>query len=149
MMIVYSTVPLLQQVILTVNTVFLVDQMSRIRKAETDFSKALQILQDTLSQSKEKCKQNEERDDDCHDYFLMGPHLTLADIFIVSTLIYPFQMAFDRDYLVLQSFDTVVEWFEKCVRRSEFCAVLGTVEIGSKKTTSNREGAAMPPIPSS
>jgi glutathione S-transferase len=100
-------------------------RLSRTNKAKSDFVKALQILQDSLSVTKKKHDQ--------HDFYLRGLDCTLADIVIVSTLIYPFQMACDRDYLVQQhSLDTVVEWFERCVQRPEFQAVLGKVEIGSK-----------------
>lgn len=97
----------------------------RTAKAKVDFEKALQRLQDSLSDTIKK--------EGCEDICLMGTELTLADIVIVSTLIYPFQMVYDRDYLVGQSsFDMVVRWFEQCVQRPEFVAVLGTVEIGSK-----------------
>lgn len=63
----------------------------------------------------------------------------MADIIIVSTLVYPLQMALDRE--TLTSFGRVVTWFEHCTqRRLEFEAVLGKIIIGSKMATASVEG---------
>lgn len=72
---------------------------------------ALQVLQDQLADKK----------------YLLGDQFTLADIVLVSTLVYPFKLVCDEKFLV--PYDHVVRWFTACVRRPEFLAVLGPVEI--------------------
>ena len=125
-------------------------------KAKNDFINALQVLQHRLIETKTETRSSASTDHTDHEtydnnvgnddgnleeWYLLGPYLTLADIFIVSTLIYPFQMAFNKEYFIQQqqqqecSLQEVVEWFERCVQRPEFQAVLGTVEIGSKLAT--------------
>ena len=122
-------------------------------KAKNDFINALQVLQHRLIETKTETRNTaHERDDNnqgndggnLEEWYLLGPYLTLADIVIVSTLIYPFQMAFNKDDFIQQqqqqqhcSLHEVVEWFERCVQRPEFQAVLGTVEIGSKLDTAS------------
>jgi glutathione S-transferase len=122
-------------------------------KAKNDFINALQVLQHRLIETKtetrntaDETNDNNQGNDDgnLEEWYLLGPYLTLADIVIVSTLIYPFQMAFNRDYFIQQqqqqqqcSLQEVVEWFERCVQQPEFQAVLGWVEIGSKLATAS------------
>ena len=147
----------------------------RTLQAKNDFIKALQVLQRRLIETKtdlpretknldtvddpdqETTDDNKDNDgDDTKDWYLLGSYLTLADIVIVATLIYPFQMAFNKDYFVQQlqqpeqpqqvgSLKAVVEWFERCVQRPEFQAVLGTVEIGSKLATASSSSPTVEP----
>jgi glutathione S-transferase len=139
----------------------------RTLQAKNDFTKALQVLQRRLIETKtelpqprresknpdnahdpdhEKPENNKDNyGDDTKERYLLGSYLTLADIVIVATLIYPFQMAFNKDYFEQSpreqqqgcSLKEVAEWFERCVQRPEFQAVLGTVEIGSKLATAS------------
>ena len=142
----------------------------RTLQAKNDFTKALQVLQRRLIETKtelphptREAKNPDSADDldhettddnnkdndgfDTMEWYLLGSYLTLADIVIVSTLIYPFQMAFHKDYFVQPqpeqpdqqecSLNEVMEWFERCVQRPEFQAVLGMVEIGSKLATAS------------
>ncbi len=86
----------------------------RTLQAKNDFTKALQVLQHRLIETKTELSQptresknpdsahDPDHEDNCGDdtkeRYLLGSYLTLADIVIVATLIYPFQMAFNKDY---------------------------------------------------
>lgn len=83
----------------------------RTTKATGDMKTVLETLQDQL------IKKN----------FLVGEQLTLADIIVVSTLVYPFKLVCDEKFL--EPYNNVVRWFSSCVQRPEFMAVLGSVEI--------------------
>lgn len=83
----------------------------RTAKATDDMKKALQVLQDHLAERE----------------YLVGKEMTLADIVLVSTLVYPFKLVCDEAFL--GPYDRVVRWFTTCVKRPEFVAVLGPVEI--------------------
>ena len=80
-------------------------------KAKKDFGTALQILDGNL---------NEKR-------YLIGNHLTLADIVVVSTLLYPFKLVADPSYL--RPYRNVTRWFQACVSQSEFANVVGKVTM--------------------
>jgi glutathione S-transferase len=97
--------------------------LSRYEKAKADLRVALQMLNDHLKDRE----------------FLVGgggglpgqhptnDGVTLADIVVVSTLLYPFKLVCDPAYLA--PFPHVVRWFQSCVTRPEFHRVLGTVTL--------------------
>ena len=45
----------------------------------------------------------------------MGNQITLADIVVVSTLLYPMKLVCDKNYL--KPFTNVVRWFQTCVNQ--------------------------------
>lgn len=63
--------------------------------------------------------------------YLVGDEITLADIVVVSTLLYPFKLICDKTYL--ESFDHVRRWFTTCVNQPEFRAVVGQVTMCKKE----------------
>jgi elongation factor 1-gamma len=89
----------------------------RTAKATADMKAALQVLQDHLAGNKN---------------YLVNDQLTLADIVLVSTLVYPFKLACDETFL--EPYGNVVRWFTTCIQRSEFQTVLGPVEICKEPT---------------
>lgn len=84
---------------------------TRTTKARADLKAALQVLQDHLTEKN----------------YLVNDEMTLADIVLVSTLVYPFRLVCDEQFL--EPYGNVVRWFKTCASRSEFLAVLGPVEI--------------------
>ena len=90
--------------------------VSRIAKAEADMGNALKILEEHLWKGGEKKK-----------YLVTDHSITLADIVLASTLVYPFQLVFDESFL--RPYSNVVDWFETCVNQPEFQAVVGKVEL--------------------
>mmetsp|Transcript_90256 Transcript_90256/g.260229 ORF Transcript_90256/g.260229 Transcript_90256/m.260229 type:complete len:215 (-) Transcript_90256:622-1266(-) len=88
-----------------------------MEKAKNDMNEALQVLQNQLTN---------------HQY-VVGDVLTLADITIVATLVYPFRLALDPEFL--QPFHKVVDWYRQCRSLPEFLTVMGALEeeSGSKK----------------
>ena len=73
----------------------------------------------------------------------MGNQITLADIVVVSTLLYPMKLVCDKTYL--KPFTNVVRWFQTCVNQPAFAAVVGKVEMC--KTEALAPGQAGPPAP--
>ena len=63
----------------------------------------------------------------------MGTQVTLADIIVVSTLLYPFKLVADKAYL--KDFPQVVAWFTACVQQPEFQQVIGQVTMCKKELT--------------
>ena len=88
-----------------------------------DFKAVLKILQDHL---KEKA-------------FLVGNRVTLADIVLVSTLLYPLKLVCDDSFI--HPFDRVREWFTSCVRQPEFVAILGEIRICKAPSTAPMSSA--------
>ncbi|KAL3916943.1 MAG: hypothetical protein SGILL_004946 [Bacillariaceae sp.] len=94
-------------------------------KAKTDLGVALQLLETYLS------KQQKTQRSLSSFGFLVRPHqMTLADIVVASTLLYPFTLVCDEAYL--QPYPNVVKWFLACVRQPQFVAVVGTIELYKK-----------------
>eukprot|EP00934_Nitzschia_sp_Nitz4_P006270 Nitzschia sp. Nitz4//scaffold5_size260463//55891//56654//NITZ4_000955-RA/size260463-augustus-gene-0.3-mRNA-1//1//CDS//3329555259//6260//frame0 len=91
-------------------------------QAIKDMKTALQLLQDSLNGKR----------------YLVADRLTLADIVLAATLVYPFKLVCDKA-LFLEPYGNVVDWFSRCMALPEFQAVLGTVEICSEPQT--------PPLP--
>lgn len=62
---------------------------------------------------------------------LVGNQVTLADIVVVSTLLYPFKLVADKAYL--KPYEHVLRWFQTCVQQPEFQQVIGTVTMCKKE----------------
>lgn len=75
--------------------------------------------------------------------YLVGNQITLADIVVASTLLYPMKLVCDKNYL--KPFNNVVRWFQTCVNQPAFAAVVGKVELCKKETLA--PGQAGPPAP--
>jgi glutathione S-transferase len=94
-------------------------------KAKTDFAMALQLLETYLS----KQQSNTSGHSPC--CYLVKPHqITLADIVVVSTLLYPFKLVCDETYL--KPYPNVVQWFLACINQPQFVAVVGKTELYKK-----------------
>jgi len=63
--------------------------------------------------------------------FLVGRKITLADIVVVSTLVYPFKMVFDAKFRC--AFPNVCRWFMTCVAMPEFTDVVNEVNLCKKE----------------
>ena len=87
----------------------------RYEKAKTDLGNALTILDAHL----------------LHRTYLVGEQITMADIVIVSALVYPFKLVTDKTYL--KNYNNVTRWFTTCVNQPEFIAVIGTVVMCKKE----------------
>mmetsp|Transcript_20987 Transcript_20987/g.30240 ORF Transcript_20987/g.30240 Transcript_20987/m.30240 type:complete len:104 (+) Transcript_20987:481-792(+) len=64
--------------------------------------------------------------------YLVGDRITLADIVVASTLIYPMKLLCDKAYL--KPYVNAVRWFRTCVSQPEFVAVIGEVTMCKKET---------------
>lgn len=101
--------------------------MFSYEKAKTDLAQGLTKLNDYLLTRT----------------YLVGNQITLADIVVVSTLLYPMKLVCDKTYL--KPFTNVVRWFTTCVNQPAFIAVMGKVELCKKETLA--AGQAGPPAP--
>jgi elongation factor 1-gamma len=63
--------------------------------------------------------------------YLVGHSVTLADICLVSALLYPFKLVADKNYV--KNYPNVMRWFNTCVNQPEFVAVIGTVTLCKKE----------------
>lgn len=63
--------------------------------------------------------------------FLVGNNVTLADIIVVSTLVYPAKFLMDAAFR--KPFPNVFRWFRTCVNQAAFRAVLGEVPLAEKE----------------
>ena len=70
-------------------------------------------------------------------FLVSNQHVTMADIVVVSTLLYPFKLVCDPNYL--QPYPRVVEWFQKCVTQPEFQQILGTVTLCQEELKATTE----------
>ena len=84
-------------------------------KAKVDFAAALAIL-DAHLEGKE---------------YLVNSQITLADITVVSALVYPFKLVCDGKFL--KDYKNVLKWFKRCVGADEFKAVIGEVVLCKKE----------------
>jgi len=86
-------------------------------KAKTDLGNALAKLNAHLAE---------------HKYLAATTtKISLADIVVASTLLYPFKLVCDPNYL--QPYPHVVRWFQACVGAPEFQQVVGTVTLCQKE----------------
>lgn len=67
--------------------------------------------------------------------FLVKDQVTLADIVVASTLLYPFKLVCDQSYL--KEFPSVTRWFQACIDEPEFKQVVGQVIMCKKETTAS------------
>jgi len=63
--------------------------------------------------------------------YLVNHQITLADIVVASTLLYPFKLVCDKNYL--KPFVNVTRWFQTCVNQPEFQQVVGQVTLCKKE----------------
>jgi elongation factor 1-gamma len=71
--------------------------------------------------------------------YLVGDTITLADIMITSTLLYPFKLVADKNYL--KPYGNVQRWFNTCVNQPEFVSVIGKVTLCKKEALANGQTA--------
>ena len=88
-------------------------------KAKADLAKGLSHLETYLAAGEKE--------------YLVGSQVTLADIVVASTVLYPFKLVADRAYL--KPFPAVVQWFQRCVGQAEFQQVIGQVTLCKKELT--------------
>ena len=81
------------------------------KKAQADLATALSVLDGHLKGKS----------------FVVNDQITLADITIACTLVYPFKFVCDKKFL--KPYGNVVRWFQACVTEPEFAAVVGKVEM--------------------
>jgi elongation factor 1-gamma len=93
-------------------------------KAKADLAKGLTTLNDVLLTKT----------------YLVGDQITLADIIVASTLMYPFKLVCDNSYL--KPFTNVTRWFNTCVKQPEFVAVMGQVTMCKKEMLAVGQEAA-------
>jgi len=86
-------------------------------KAKADFARSLSVLEAHLLDKT----------------YLVGHKVTLADIAIVSALVYPFKFVCDPAYL--SPFPNVIRWFETCVNQPQFENVIGKVVFAEVELT--------------
>jgi elongation factor 1-gamma len=65
--------------------------------------------------------------------YMVNDQITLADICVASTLLYPFKLVADKNFL--KPYGNVVRWFTTCVNQAEFKAVTGQVTMCKKELT--------------
>jgi elongation factor 1-gamma len=92
-------------------------------KAKADLAKALAVLEAHLLDKT----------------YMVGHAVTLADITLVSALVYPFKFVADAKYRA--AFPSVVRWFTTCVNQPQFEAVIGKVVFCEKELAAPAEGA--------
>jgi len=70
--------------------------------------------------------------------YLVNDQITLADIILASTLVYPMKLVCDPEFL--KPFGNVEKWFKTCVAESEFKAVIGEVTMCKKELIAKGAG---------
>ena len=66
--------------------------------------------------------------------YLVGHKITLADITVISALIYPFKFVADPKYR--SAIPNVIRWFTTCVNQPAFISVVGKVDLAASETKS-------------
>jgi elongation factor 1-gamma len=84
-------------------------------KAKADVARALTVIENHLADKT----------------YLVGDKVTLADITVVSTLVYPFKFVADAQFR--SGFPNTMRWFETCVNQKQFLNVIGTVALCEKE----------------
>jgi elongation factor 1-gamma len=77
--------------------------------------------------------------------FLVGEAVTLADIVVVATLLYPMKLVLDKAFL--KPYPCTTRWFTTCVNQAEFKAVMGTVAPCNKRLFAEGDKAAAAAAP--
>jgi len=95
--------------------------LAAYEKAKKDLAASLKILNDHLMDKT----------------YLVGDAITLADICVVSALLYPMKLVCDKAYL--KPFGNVVRWFQTCVNQPNFKSVIGETVMCKEELTA--EGA--------
>jgi elongation factor 1-gamma len=70
---------------------------------------------------------------------LVTDQISLADIVVASTLLYPFKLVADKSFL--KPYGNVVRWFQTCVNQAEFQQVVGQVTMCKKELTAAGQAA--------
>jgi len=96
---------------------FMPFQKAAYEKAKADLAAGLTVLNNHLNDKT----------------YLVNDQITLADITVVSALIYPMKLVCDKNFL--KPFTNVVRWFTTCVNQKEFKDVVGAVQLCKKETT--------------
>jgi elongation factor 1-gamma len=94
--------------------------------AQHDFAIALQLLENHLAKQQQQLSSSSSSSS-AVAYLVNPQQMSLADIVVVCTLLYPFKLVCDSEYL--QPYSHVIRWFQHCVHQSEFVAVVGHVEL--------------------
>jgi elongation factor 1-gamma len=97
---------------------------SRYEKAKKDLAAALGVLDSYLLDKT----------------YLVNHQITLADIVVASTLLYPFKLVADKNYV--KPFTNVTRWFQTCVNQPEFQQVVGQVTLCKKELLAPGQEAA-------
>ena len=84
-------------------------------KAKTDLAAGMSVLEKHLAGKT----------------YLVGDQITLADIVVASTLLYPFKLVCDKKYL--KDYANVTRWFQTCTSQPEFQQVVGQVTMCKKE----------------
>jgi len=90
---------------------FMPPNHAQVKRAKADTRKALAVLESHLESRS----------------FMVGSKVTLADIVLVSVLVYPMKMVFDANFR--SSFPSVTRWFMTCVAMAEFTDVVNEVNL--------------------
>jgi len=77
--------------------------------------------------------------------YLVGDKLSLADIAVVSALVYPMKMLLDEAWRM--EFVNVTRWFITCTEQPEFKAVIGTVALCKQTLKAPGDNSAPAPAP--
>jgi len=106
---------------------YMAENAAATARAKTDLASALAILNNHLSSRT----------------YLVGEAITLADITVASTLVYPFKFVCDAKYRA--AFPNVMRWFETLVHQPQFEAVVGKVVLASSEAGANTGAAIAAP----
>lgn len=93
-------------------------------QAMNDLKKALQVLENHLLLRT----------------YLVGESITLADIALVSALVYPMKFLLDKTFR--KPYPCVARWFDTCVHQPSFSAVVGDVPLCDKPMLAKGQSAA-------
>ncbi|RYH14964.1 glutathione S-transferase family protein [archaeon] len=96
-------------------------------KAKADVASALGVLNSHLADKT----------------YLVGEQVTLADITVASTLVYPFKFVADASFR--GQFPHVVRWFLTCVNQPQFQSVVGQVVLADKELGASEGAVAAAP----
>jgi elongation factor 1-gamma len=102
------------------------DAPGAVAQAKADLADRLAVLETQLKASKAG--------------WLVGSNLTLADICVVCTLLYPFKFVCDASFL--KPYPTVTKWFRTCVALPQFKAVVGNVAMCGEEPAAAPAGGA-------